>query len=161
MERPGEPHLRLALFEPDIPPNTAAMLRTCACLGIAAEIIEPCGFVFGGANMRRAGMDYLDQVTLARHDDWLAFQQCYPNSRRLLLTTKAAMPFTQFTYEPGDILVCGRESAGVPDYVHDTVHARLTIPMASGMRSLNVAIAAAMVLSEALRQLEGFATQEP
>jgi len=110
--------------------------------------------------MRRAGMDYLDQVQLTRHDDWQAFQESYPDRRRVLLTTKAAEPFTQFAFVPGDIIICGRESAGVPDHVHDGVDARLTIPMAAGMRSLNVAAAAAMVMSEALRQLDGFARQD-
>ncbi|MDD9878709.1 MAG: tRNA (cytidine(34)-2'-O)-methyltransferase [Magnetovibrio sp.] len=156
-----EPVVRLALFEPDIPPNTAAVLRTCACLGVAAEIIEPCGFVFGGRPMRRAGMDYLDRVEITHHEDWAAFRTAYPESRRILLTTAAPTLYTEFTFEAGDILVCGRETAGVPDHVHAAADARVIVPMAAGMRSLNVAAAAAMVLGEALRQLGAFPSQEP
>ncbi len=152
--------LRLALYEPDIPQNTAAVLRTCACLGIAAEIVEPCGFVFGGQHMRRAGMDYLDHVRLSRHVDWAAFQDSHPGSRRVLLTTRGADSYTEFSFQHGDILILGRESAGVPDHVHAAADARLTIPMAPGMRSLNLAAAAAMVAAEALRQLEAFPKSE-
>lgn len=148
--------LRLALFEPDIPQNTAALLRTCACLGVAAEIIGPAGFVLGGAKARRAGMDYLDHVTLTLHDDWPAFQAAYPGARRVLLTTRAATPYTDFAFRAGDILVCGRESAGVPDFVHGAANARVAVPMAPGMRSLNLAAGASMVLGEALRQLDAF-----
>ena len=151
-----KPALRLALFEPDIPQNTAAVLRTCACLGVPAEIIEPCGFVFGGTHMRRAGMDYVERAEITRHVDWQAFQKSYPDSRRVLLTTKAASPFTGFQFQPGDILISGRESAGVPDHVHDACDARLLIPMMADMRSLNMAVAAAMVMSGALRQLSAF-----
>ena len=120
-----DPALRLALFEPDIPQNTAAVLRTAACLGIACEIIEPCGFVFGGPHMRRAGMDYLDHVHLTHHLDWSAFQAAYPGARRILLTTKAATPYTGFAFRTGDILILGRESAGVPDHVHAAADAPL------------------------------------
>ncbi|MEK9725110.1 MAG: TrmH family RNA methyltransferase [Rhodospirillaceae bacterium] len=154
------PVLRLALYQPDIPPNTAAVLRTCACLGIAAEVIEPCGFVFGGSPMRRAGMDYLDRVQLTRHDDWSAFQAAYPGQRRVLLTTRATQPFTAFAFAPGDILIVGRETAGVPDDVHAAVDARVTVPLAPGMRSLNMAVAAAIVAAEALRQLDAFPQME-
>ena len=152
----SEPALRLALFEPDIPQNAAAVLRTCACLDIAAEIIEPCGFIFGGSPMRRAGMDYLDYVRRSHHLDWVAFQGVYPGSRRILMTTKAADPYTSFAFNRGDIVILGRESAGVPDQVHAAVEFRLTIPMAPGMRSLNVAVSAAMVTAEALKQLDAF-----
>ena len=131
--------LRLALFEPDIPQNTAAVLRTCACLNISCEIIEPCGFVFGGPHMRRAGMDYLAHVDLTHHLDWAAFQGVYRDQRRVLMTTKAAVPYADFSFRPGDILIMGRESAGVPDFVHAEAAARLTLPMALGMRSLNMA----------------------
>jgi tRNA (cytidine/uridine-2'-O-)-methyltransferase len=151
-----DPLLRLALFEPDIPQNTAAVLRTCACLEVAAEIIGPAGFVIGGARARRAGMDYLDHVALTEHDDWAVFQAAYPGRRRILLTTKGAVPYTDFTFQAGDILICGRESAGVPDAVHAAADARIVIPMAPRMRSLNLAVSAAMVLGEALRQLNGF-----
>ncbi len=148
--------LRLALFEPDIPQNTAAVLRTCACLDVAAEIIGPAGFVLGGAKSRRAGMDYLENAQLTEHDDWAMFQRAHAGCRRVLLTTKAAMPYTTFDFRPDDILICGRESAGVPENVHAAVDARLLIPMAPGMRSLNLAVSAAMVLGEALRQLNVF-----
>lgn len=148
--------LRLALFEPDIPQNTAAVLRTCACLGVQAEIIGPAGFALGSAKSRRAGMDYLDHVRLSEHDDWTAFQRSYDGCRRVLLTTKAAVPYTTFAFQPGDILICGRESSGVPEDVHEAADARLLIPMAPGMRSLNLAVSAAMVLGEALRQLAAF-----
>lgn len=151
-----EPALRLALFEPDIPQNTAAVLRTCACLDIAAEIIEPCGFVFGGKHMRRAGMDYLDQVRLTRHDDWPAFRAAYPGCRRIALTTQADTAHTDFAFRHGDILIAGRESAGLPDHVHAEADARLVIPLAPRTRSLNMAVAAAMVAGEALRQLDAF-----
>jgi tRNA (cytidine/uridine-2'-O-)-methyltransferase len=154
------PTLRLALFEPDIPQNTAAVLRTCACLGVAAEIIGPAGFVFGGAKVRRAGMDYLEHVQLTAHDDWAAFQSTYVGQRRVLLTTQGAQPYTDWKFQAGDIVVCGRESAGVPDYVHDDVDARVVIPMALGVRSLNLAASASMVLGEALRQLDGFPARQ-
>lgn len=150
------PPLRLALYEPDIPQNTAALLRTCACLGVGVEIIGPCGFVFGAAKARRAGMDYLDLAQVTEHDDWPAFQRAHAGRRRVLLTTKAATPYVGFGYRAGDILVCGRESAGVPDAVHTAVDARVVIPMAAGARSLNLAASAAMVLGEALRQLDAF-----
>ena len=155
-----EPTLRLALFEPDIPQNTAAVLRTCSCLGVACEVIEPCGFVFGGQHMRRAGMDYLDHVALTWHVDWHAFQAAYPGHRRILVTTKAAQPYMEHSFQRGDILIMGRESAGVPDFVHDAADARLTIPMAAGMRSLNMSVSAAMVVAEALRQLDAFPNSE-
>ena len=154
------PTLRLALFEPDIPQNTAAVLRTCSCLGVACEVIEPCGFVFGGQHMRRAGMDYLDHVALTWHADWHAFQAAYRGHWRILMTTKAAISYTEYAFHRDDILIMGRETAGVPDFVHDAVDVRLTIPMASGMRSLNMAVSAAMVAAEALRQLGAFPKSE-
>ncbi len=149
--------LRLALFEPDIPQNAAALLRTCACLGVGADIIGATGFVLGGARAKRAGMDYLEHVDLARHDDWAAFQAVYPGARRVLLTTKAADAYTDFRFRQGDILICGRESAGVPEFVHADADARLVVPMRPGLRSLNLAASASMVLGEALRQLDAFA----
>ncbi len=150
------PAIRLALFEPDIPQNAGAILRTCACLGLACEVIEPCGFIFGSSQMRRAGMDYLDTVDLRRHLDWNAFQACYEGSRRILLTTKSSSPYTGFAFRSGDILIMGRESRGVPAYVHGAVDKRLTIPMKQNMRSLNVGVSAAIVAAEALRQLDAF-----
>lgn len=150
-------NLMLALYQPDIPQNTGTMLRTCACLGISASIIEPAGFPLSDRNFRRAGMDYIDKVDLARHVSWSAFEQWrHGTGRRLaLLTTKGALPYTDFAFQPGDIVMVGRESAGVPDAVHEKVDARLVIPMRTDLRSLNVAISAAVVLAEAIRQLGG------
>ena len=150
------PILRVALFEPDIPQNTAALLRTCGCLGVACEIIEPCGFIFSSKHMRRIGMDYLDKVALTHHKDWETFQSHYRGDRRVLLTTKVTTPYTGFTFRAGDMLVMGRESAGAPDFVHAEVDERLTIPMMLGMRSLNISVSAAIVMAEALRQLDAF-----
>jgi tRNA (cytidine/uridine-2'-O-)-methyltransferase len=131
------------------------MLRLCACLGIEAAIIEPAGFPATDRNFRRAGMDYLDHVALSRHASWRAFETWRaPAGRRLLLlTTKAERSYWDFRYEPGDILLVGRESAGVPDDVHAAADARLVVPMRPPLRSLNVAVAAAMVIGEAVRQL--------
>jgi tRNA (cytidine/uridine-2'-O-)-methyltransferase len=143
--------MRLALFEPDIPQNTGTVLRLAACLGVGVDIIEPMGFVWSDRYLRRAGMDYLDHVDLARHSSWNSFRDS--NTHRLvLLTTKADACYTDFTFSAEDTLLLGRESAGVPESVQAAADARIKIPMAGGMRSLNVALAAAMVLSEALRQ---------
>jgi len=149
--------LTLALYQPDIPQNTGTMLRMCACLGVSAAIIEPAGFPVTDRHFRRSGMDYLDAVDIARHISFDAFEDWRRDSGRrlLLLSTKAAVPYCDFEYLPGDILLMGRESAGVPDSVHDAADARLIIPMRPPMRSLNVAISAALVVGEALRQLGG------
>lgn len=147
--------IKLALYQPDIPQNTGSMLRFVACMGISVDIIEPCGFVWNEKKMRRAGMDYLDQVDITRHTSWEAYQQV-PRKRLILMSTKAAIPYTQFQFEAGDTLLMGRESAGVPDDVHDTADARVIIPMAPEMRSINVAMSAAMVIGEALRQTNAF-----
>jgi tRNA (cytidine/uridine-2'-O-)-methyltransferase len=154
--RPGS--LRLALYQPDIPQNAGTLMRLCACLGVAMDIIEPCGFLLSDRNFRRAGMDYRAGVDLTRHEGWAAFRAAR-EGRVLLLTTKAAQPYAGFAFSPGDTLLVGRESAGVPGTVHNQVEARLLIPMRPGMRSLNVAQAAAMVLGEALRQTGGFAQE--
>ncbi len=145
----------LALFQPDIAQNTGTMLRLCACLGMAAAIIEPAGFPTSDRHFRRAGMDYLDHVRIDRHISWTAFEDWRAGARRrlVLLTTKAALPAWDFAFAPGDILLVGRESLGVPDEVHAAADARVTIPMQPGMRSLNVAVSAAIVLGEAMRQL--------
>jgi tRNA (cytidine/uridine-2'-O-)-methyltransferase len=149
------PRLTLALFEPDIPQNCGTMLRLCACLGVAAAIIEPAGFPTSDRNFRRAGMDYLDHVEIARHISWRAFEawRAGTGRRLLVLSTKAALPYFDFEFAPDDILLVGRESAGVPDEVHTAADARLVIPIAAPLRSLNVAVAAAMVVGEAVRQL--------
>jgi tRNA (cytidine/uridine-2'-O-)-methyltransferase len=146
--------LVIALYQPDIPQNTGTILRMCACLGLAAAIIEPAGFLATDKQFRRAGMDYLTHVKIARYPDWKAFEDWRrTNGRRLLLlTTKASLPYTAFRYFPGDILLGGRESAGVPNEVHDAADARLIIPFRPPMRSLNVAVALAMVAGEAIRQ---------
>jgi len=144
--------MRLALYEPDIPQNAGAILRLAACLGVAVDVIEPCGFVLSNRKLRRAGMDYLDAARMVRHVSWPAFTAARTPGRLVLLTTKARESYADFHFQANDTLLLGRESAGVPDVVHEKADARLRIPMADGMRSLNVALAAAMVLGEALRQ---------
>ena len=146
--------MRIALFQPDIPQNTGTILRLCACLDVEAHIIEPAGFPVSDRHFRRAGMDYLDQVRIMRHLDWTTFENWRraAGSRLLLLTTRGTKSYLDWRYQPSDILLFGRESAGVPDEVFTAADERLTIPMQPGMRSLNVAMAAAMALGEALRQ---------
>jgi tRNA (cytidine/uridine-2'-O-)-methyltransferase len=146
--------MQIALFQPDIPQNTGTILRLCACLNVAAHIIEPAGFPVSDRHFRRAGMDYLDQVTITRHDSWSKFEQWRHDKacRLVLFTTKAAGSYLDYRYDPADILLFGRESAGVPDEVAGAADARLVIPIKPGLRSLNVAMAAAMALGEALRQ---------
>ena len=149
--------MRLALFQPDIPQNTGAVLRLAACLNVAVDVIEPCGFVWSDRHLRRAGMDYLDRVDLTRHASWSAFLQARDRSERLvLLTTRASLAHTEFRFRARDVLLLGRESAGAPDEVHGLADARLRVPLADGARSLNVVAAAAMVLGEGLRQCGGF-----
>ncbi len=147
--------MRLALFEPDIPQNTGTLLRLAACFDLSVDIIEPCGFVFNDQKMRRAGMDYLNMVDCMRHNSWQDFYDQH-QGRIVLLTTKGAQSYVSFDFQKNDILLLGRESAGVPDYVHNAVDARLRIPMRENARSINVAIAGAIVLSEALRQTGSF-----
>jgi tRNA (cytidine/uridine-2'-O-)-methyltransferase len=144
--------MRLALFEPDIPQNTGAILRLAACLGVAVDVIEPLGFVWDEARMRRAGMDYLDRVELRRHPSWAAFLAAGRPGRLLLLTTAGDSRYERFEFRGEDTLLLGRESAGVPAEVHARAQARIHVPMQPGLRSLNVALAAAIVLGEALRQ---------
>ncbi|MAB13766.1 tRNA (cytidine(34)-2'-O)-methyltransferase [Parvibaculum sp.] len=149
--------MRLALFEPDIPQNTGTLIRTAACLGIGLDVIEPCGFVWSDKALKRSGLDYTALASVTRHADWAAFQAARPvESRLILLTTGADMPYTAFRFAAQDILLLGRESAGVPQGVHEAADARLLIPMAPGARSLNMALSGAMVLGEALRQTNGF-----
>jgi tRNA (cytidine/uridine-2'-O-)-methyltransferase len=145
--------MQLALYEPDIAQNTGTILRLCACLGAAAHIIEPAGFPVSDRAFRRAGMDYLDQVTLRRHSSWTAFQEWRRSEdlKLVLFTTHATTSYLDHRYGE-DVLLFGRESSGVPDAVHAAADARLTIPMRPGLRSLNVAVACAMVAGEALRQ---------
>lgn len=150
--------MRLALYQPDIAPNVGAMLRLAACLDIAVDLIEPCGFPVDERRMRRAGMDYMDHVRLDRHASWDAFRQRRGAGRLVLLTTAGDTLFPRIGFERGDTLMVGRESAGVPADVHGAADIRLRLPMRPGLRSLNVATAAAMVLAEALRQTDGYGT---
>jgi tRNA (cytidine/uridine-2'-O-)-methyltransferase len=147
--------LCLALYEPDIAQNTGAMLRTCACLGVRAAIIEPAGFPVSDRHFRRSGMDYLDHVAIDRHISWRAFSQWrHASGRRLiLLTTSAEETLWNFAFQREDILMVGRESAGVPQEVHDDADARVRIAIQPAMRSLNVGVAAGIALGEALRQI--------
>ncbi|MCC6777515.1 MAG: tRNA (cytidine(34)-2'-O)-methyltransferase [Hyphomicrobiales bacterium] len=153
------PPLRIALFEPDIPQNTGTILRLAACLGVEAHIIEPAGFPTTDRAFRRAGMDYLDQVALARHPSWSIFENWRRTARArlILLTTQAERCYLDHAFVAGDVLLLGRESSGTPQQVHDVADARLRIPMRAGLRSLNVAMAAAMTVGEALRQIGSIA----
>jgi tRNA (cytidine/uridine-2'-O-)-methyltransferase len=148
--------MQLALYQPDIPQNTGAMLRLAACFGLGVDVILPCGFLFDDRRLRRAGMDYIDRVTIAKHASWqayLAARAANPRLGRLvLLTTKAETPYTAFAFQPEDTLLVGRESGGVPPEVAAAADARIVIPMRPGLRSLNVAMAAAIVAGEAIRQ---------
>ena len=147
--------MRLALYQPDIPQNAGALLRLGACLGVPLDIIEPCGFLFDDRRLRRAGMDYLERATLVRHPSWQAYRAARTD-RLILLTTQGTQAYVDFAFRAGDTLLLGRESAGVPEEVHAAAAARLAIPMRPGLRSINVALAGAMVLGEALRQTRKF-----
>jgi tRNA (cytidine/uridine-2'-O-)-methyltransferase len=146
--------MQIALYEPDIPQNTGTILRLCACLGVAAHIIEPAGFPPSDRAFRRAGMDYLDQVEIIRHANWGAFARwrLEARSRLILFSTHASLCYLDHTYRPDDILLFGRESSGVPNAVHEAADVRVLVPMREGLRSLNVALVAAMAVGEALRQ---------
>jgi tRNA (cytidine/uridine-2'-O-)-methyltransferase len=146
--------LRVALFQPDIAGNTGTILRMAACLGLAVDIIEPAGFDMSDRSLKRAGMDYLELAALARHIDFDSFDEWRrgENRRLILFSTKATGPYTSFRFEPKDILLFGRESAGAPDAVHEAADARLVIPQSAG-RSLNLAVSAAMAVGEAIRQV--------
>lgn len=145
--------IEIALYQPDIAPNAATILRMCACFGLTCRIIEPAGFVMTDSAFRRAGMDYLDRAALVRETSWAAFSQGVAGRRRVLLTTRSALPLWDFAFRRDDVILMGRESSGVPDAVHAEVEARVVIPMQPGMRSLNVALACAMAAGEALRQI--------
>ena len=152
--------MRLALYEPDIPQNTGTILRLAACLGVPVDLIGPAGFDSSDRALRRAGLDYLEHVELARHASFAAFEAARRSAgaRLLLLSTRGDTVYTSFTFSPADTLLLGRESAGVPSPVHAAADARLRIPMRAGLRSLNIAVAAAMVLGEALRQTDALAS---
>ena len=152
--------MRIALFQPDIPQNAGAIFRLGACLDIPVDVIEPCGFVLDDRRLKRVAMDYGCQADIERHSSWDAWRSARAGARTILLTTQGDVGYTDFVFDAGDILLLGRESAGVPAEVHDTADARLIVSMASGARSLNVVTAAAMVVGEALRQTGGFDQKE-
>ncbi len=156
--------MRLALYEPDIPQNAGAMIRLAACLDADLEIIEPCGFLLDDRRLDRAALDYRPHCRLTRHSSWAAFQAAraagHPPGRLVLLTTRASQAHQDFAFRSDDILLLGRESAGVPDAVHAAADARVRVPLKPGLRSLNLALTAALVLGEALRQTGGFARLE-
>lgn len=149
--------IEIALYQPDIAPNTGTILRLGACLGVGVRIIEPAGFIWDDASLRRSAMDYLKDARITRDASFTHFQAAVAGRRVILASTKAAEPYTDFAFARDDVLLFGRESAGVPDAVHQAAAARVFIPLMPGMRSLNVAVAAAMVTGEALRQVGGFA----
>lgn len=149
--------VRCALYQPDIPQNAGSVIRSATCFGVAVDLIEPFGFVWDEKRVRRAGMDYIEHADIARHASWQAFlAQRDQSARMVLLTTKGAKRLDQFIFKPGDQLLFGRESSGVPDDVHDIADARVVIPMAPGLRSINVAVSAGIVMAEALRQLDAW-----
>jgi tRNA (cytidine/uridine-2'-O-)-methyltransferase len=150
--------MRIALFAPDIPQNTGTILRFCACLGVEAHIIEPAGFPVTDRAFRRAGMDYIDHVALTRHASFAAFEEWRAGERLslVLLSTSAEQSYLDYTFSRNEVLLFGRESAGVPGAVHEAADARLRVPMRRGLRSLNVAMTVALITGEALRQTRGF-----
>ena len=152
--------IRLVLYQPDIPQNAGTLMRTAACLGLGVEIVEPAGFDVTDRHLRRSGLDYLDRVAITRHRSFGAFEAWRGEAglRLVLATTAGGLPYTDFAFRPGDCLMVGRESAGVPDAVHAAADARVVVPMRTGLRSLNVAVAAAMIAGEALRQTGGWPT---
>jgi tRNA (cytidine/uridine-2'-O-)-methyltransferase len=144
--------MRLALFQPDIPGNVGAVLRTCACLGVPLELIEPLGFPWDDKRVRRSSLDYYDAVTITRHAGWEAFRARRPE-RLVLMTAHSSEPITEVEFEPDDIILMGSESAGAPPHVHEAAALRVRIPIVPGLRSLNVSVAAGIALHEALRQV--------
>jgi tRNA (cytidine/uridine-2'-O-)-methyltransferase len=142
----------IALYQPDIPQNTAAIIRICSCLGADLEIIEPCGFLFSDKRFKRVVMDYMDQKIIKFYKSSEEFFKTKKNQRVILLTTKSAKPYVEFKFENNDTLLFGRESAGVPQHVHNSIKHRLKIPMVNNKRSLNIASSVAIILSENLRQ---------
>jgi tRNA (cytidine/uridine-2'-O-)-methyltransferase len=148
--------IEIALYQPDIPPNAATIMRMAACFGLKIRIIEPAGFTWSDSTLKRAGMDYLDHALVIRDASWSAFRQATRGQRLVLASTRAEIAYTDFSFRERDILLMGRESAGVPEEIHTAADARLLIPMRPGLRSLNVALACAMLTGEALRQLKAF-----
>jgi tRNA (cytidine/uridine-2'-O-)-methyltransferase len=148
--------IEIALYQPDIAANAGTVMRLAACLGLKVAVIEPAGFTWSDASLKRAGLDYLHKAELIRDGSWNTFRQRITGRRLVLMTTKAVMPYCDFRFAAGDVILMGRESAGVPGEVHQAADARLLIPMRPGLRSINVALACAMATGEALRQLESF-----
>lgn len=148
--------MRLAAYQPDIPQNTGALIRLCASFGVPLELIEPFGFPWDEKKVRVSAMDYFDLVTLTRHTSWQKFQTHFSAQRVVLLSTKASVNYQEFEFRPDDVLLLGRESAGVPEDVHASVPARVKIPLNPAARSINMAMAGAVVLAEALRQTNSF-----
>ncbi|MDG2270632.1 MAG: tRNA (cytidine(34)-2'-O)-methyltransferase [Alphaproteobacteria bacterium] len=148
--------MHIALYQPDIPQNAGATFRLAACMGLPVDVIEPAGFVMSDAHLRRAGMDYLDQVDIIRHISWEAYLAATPPARLILLTTAATQRHVDFTFDANDTLMVGRESSGVPEEVHARADARLRVPMNPDTRSLNVVTALTFVVGEALRQTDGY-----
>ena len=147
---------KIALFEPDIPQNTAAIIRTCACLGANLEIIEPCGFLLSDKRFKRVVMDYIEEKNIKFHKSFNEFLKSKENQRIVLMTTKASISYTKFKFEENDTILFGRESAGVPERIHKLIKNRLKIPMKNNKRSLNLATAVAIVLAESLKQIKFF-----
>jgi tRNA (cytidine/uridine-2'-O-)-methyltransferase len=143
---------KIALYEPDIPQNTAAIIRTCACLGVKLEIIEPCGFLLSDKRFKRVVMDYMDWDKIDIYQSSEKFFEAKKNQRIVLMTTKASVSYTEFKFEKNDTILFGRESAGVPESVHQLINDRLKIPMSEDTRSLNIASSVAIILAESLRQ---------
>ncbi len=147
--------IKIALYQPDIPQNLGSMMRLCACMGMSLDIIEPCGFIWHPRKIRQSAMDYYDKINITRHNSWDDFYNCYNKERRIILmSTKSACPYTEFKFQENDILLAGRESAGVPDNIHENVDNRVFIPMEQGLRSLNIVNATSMISGEALRQIK-------
>ena len=151
-QKSTDPRPKIALFEPDIPQNTAAIIRTCTCLGAKLEIIEPCGFLLSDKRFKRVAMDYFDEENIKFHKSFNEFLRSKENQRIVLMTTKASVVYTKFKFEKNDTILFGRESAGVPEDVHKLIKNRLKIPMENNKRSLNVATSVAIVLAESLKQ---------
>jgi len=148
--------MHLAAYQPDIPQNTGALIRLCASFSVPLELIEPFGFLWDERKIRVSAMDYFDLVTLTRHSSWQKFQNHFSNQRIVLLSTKASVNYTDFEFRPDDVLLLGRESAGVPDDIHTSLPARVKIPLNPSARSINMAMAGGIVLTEALRQTNSF-----
>lgn len=143
----------IALFQPDIPQNVGAAMRLCACLAADMHIIEPCGFPWNERKIKQAGMDYMTLVNYTRHSSWEVFQGAMADRRIVLMTTKASLPYTDFEFQDGDILLAGQESMGAPEKVHNSVDGRVRIQMQGDARSLNIVNATAMIAGEAIRQI--------